>query len=134
MKISPGDTLQIFLTVDGVPYAKTHVFTEELHKLVLGRRIDALGQELLYDIDRYADEPVPPTKKEPVGVPNEEWVSAFRIEVLKTAHRKLGKLVRQGDIGGNGWDQSAQRNGIVMALNELSRMIKGETEEAPHEG
>ena len=27
MKISPGDTLQIFLTVDGVPYAKTHVFT-----------------------------------------------------------------------------------------------------------
>ena len=69
-----------------------------------------------------------------MGVPNEEWVSAFRIEVLKTAHRKLGKLVRQGDIGGNGWDQSAQRNGIVLALNELSRMIKGETEEAPHEG
>ena len=56
MKISPGDTLQIILTIDGTPYVKTHVFTEELHELALTRRIWDAGWSLVSDIHGYADE------------------------------------------------------------------------------
>lgn len=56
MNLSPGDTIQIILTVGGVPYAKT-MMTNKSHSQFSARTwIDAVGADLLNDIDLYADE------------------------------------------------------------------------------
>jgi hypothetical protein len=59
MKLSPGDTIQVILTVGGVPYAKTHVLDvcEPISRLESSFKIRAMFARLCDDIDLYADEP-----------------------------------------------------------------------------
>lgn len=57
MLISPGDKLEIYLTLGGVPYAKTRVFGIGQDDHALAYRATQMLNELLDDITRYADEP-----------------------------------------------------------------------------
>ena len=57
MIIPSGSTVQLFLTIDGTPYAKT-----ETIPVVISRKMDfimwaeEMAEELYDDIDKYADE------------------------------------------------------------------------------
>ncbi len=53
MKLSPGDQIQIILTVGGVPYAKTKVISTQSMPVSLAA---AMMRKLLTDIDLYGDE------------------------------------------------------------------------------
>lgn len=39
---------------------------------------------------------------------------------LHVCWREVGRYIVTGDIGGNGWDQTAQRNGLILASNILA--------------
>ena len=62
MKLSPGDQIQVFLTVGGVPYVKTwvwkHVYDASFEDDVLsvGQMSKSLTMELIRDIHLYGDE------------------------------------------------------------------------------
>ena len=60
MKLSPGDTIQIILTVGGVPYAKTRVVEQRKHHSWLPLSpyeiLEDMMNELYGDIDQYGDE------------------------------------------------------------------------------
>jgi hypothetical protein len=53
MKLSPGDHIQIILTVGGVPYATTKVISTQSMPVSLAA---AMMRKLITDIDLYADE------------------------------------------------------------------------------
>ena len=57
-------------------------------------------------------------------------------EVLATAHDALVLIdswIQRGDIGGNGTDKSAQRNGMVIAYNLVYALAHGQDIEfGPH--
>jgi hypothetical protein len=55
MKLSPGDTIQLIVTLGGVPYAKTM----SASKFIAGgldEAVLAAARLLSEDVDRYADE------------------------------------------------------------------------------
>lgn len=54
MKLSPGDQIQIILTVGGVPYAKTGNMGDDC-EIPIYRAASLMGS-LLTDIDLYGDE------------------------------------------------------------------------------
>lgn len=59
MNLSPGDTIQIILTVGGVPYAKTYspkTVIDFGEVLFIGRIAERMTRELVRDIDLYANE------------------------------------------------------------------------------
>lgn len=57
---------------------------------------------------------------------------AGKILVLKFAfmagveysHKKVGSLIKNGDLQGNGFDKTAERNGVILAANRLMEVIE----------
>lgn len=45
--------------------------------------------------------------------------SAIREDERNRCWEEINALIKHGDIGGNGWDQTAQRNGLILAANTL---------------
>lgn len=44
---------------------------------------------------------------------------------LKDAWNRINSMIRPGDIGGNGCDKTAERNGLILAANAVMEMIDG---------
>mgnify|MGYP000875327706 CR=1 FL=1 len=40
--------------------------------------------------------------------------------------KAIQALIREGPLQGNGWDDTAQRNGIILAYNTLAEIRRGE--------
>lgn len=40
----------------------------------------------------------------------------------------VNALIKPGDLGGNGCDQNAQRNGLILAANVIAALIHPQTE------
>ena len=36
--------------------------------------------------------------------------------------RAINKCIKSGELPGSGWDESAQRNGLILATNEIAAM------------
>lgn len=45
----------------------------------------------------------------------------LRVEVLDKIFTEINKHVKEGDLPGNGLDQTAERNGLILALNIITR-------------
>jgi uncharacterized SAM-dependent methyltransferase len=41
---------------------------------------------------------------------------------LNLALEAIGKLIKPGDLAGNGTDKTAERNGLILAYNEIARL------------
>lgn len=37
---------------------------------------------------------------------------------------EINKCIVQGPLPGNGWDKSAERNGLVLAANQIHALVK----------
>lgn len=49
-----------------------------------------------------------------------------RLAALKDAWEKLDSTIKRGPLPGNGWDQTSQNNGVILAANILAAMLKEE--------
>lgn len=45
------------------------------------------------------------------------------VATLEQAWKEIDALIRRGELSGNGCDQQAERNGIVLAANKLQELI-----------
>lgn len=39
---------------------------------------------------------------------------------------EVSKLINNGPLEGNGFDETAQRNGIILAYNAICKLLKGD--------
>jgi hypothetical protein len=56
---------------------------------------------------------------------------AFRRAVIEECWGSVDALIVRGELSGNGCDDSAQRNGIVLAANALHSMLNAKDEKPP---
>jgi hypothetical protein len=48
---------------------------------------------------------------------------ANHVATLEKAWVEVDRLIVRGELPGNGWDRTAERNGIIIAANKLREMI-----------
>jgi len=51
--------------------------------------------------------------------------------ILEAAYAEIQKLVKEGSLPGNGFDKTAERNGLILASNVIASMISDSTGKAP---
>lgn len=57
--------------------------------------------------------------------------AAQQQSLLQKAFNKINSYIKTGKLQGNGWDETAQRNGLILASNMLSDMIDEEAQQEP---
>ena len=54
-----------------------------------------------------------------------QFATALMAAERQAAWDAVNKWIKPGDLGGNGWDMNAQRNGLILASNFLMDRIRG---------
>lgn len=52
-------------------------------------------------------------------------IEEIRVDERKKIVEEINKLIETGDLGGNGCDRNAERNGLILASNIVMRKLSG---------
>lgn len=45
----------------------------------------------------------------------------IRADERRRCWEEINAMIEKGPLGGNGWDPTAQRNGLILAANQMSQ-------------
>jgi hypothetical protein len=59
------------------------------------------------------------------GLAQIKHLAAQRDAALLNAKQRIDACIKDGPLQGDGWDKTAERNGLILASNILTQMMRG---------